>query len=243
MPALSPDGHKIAFTVYRAYRQSPGEDVHNIYLMNADGSYLRRLTTGVEPAFSPDSQRIVFSGWAYGSSIHIIDVDGTHLVDTGQAGTEPSFSPDGRKILFTCGPNHVEQVCTMEQDGSHLTVLTDKRYPSFEPRVSPDGRLIAFASRYREVGGVIWQWALIYVMNPDGSNVHLIEDPSSSGTDPSFTPDGRVVFAKRHVYVGPSNAPGRPQLTDMQVCLMNIDGTQEHCLTSGPGENGWRPFF
>ena len=86
------------------------------------------------------------------------------------------------------------------------------------------------------------QWALIYVMDADGSNVHLIEDPSSCGTDPSFTPDGRVLFAQRRVYAGPPNAPTKKQLLDMQICVMNVDGTQEHCLTRDPGENGWRPF-
>lgn len=237
MPALSPDGRTVAFTVYDQYR--------SIYLMNADGSNLHRLTTGVEPTFSPDGQRIVLAGWATGSTIHIVDVDGTHLVDTGQAGAEPTFSPDGRKILFTCAPHNVAQVCLMDQNGSHLATLTDPRYASFDPRFSPDGHVIVFASSGREVHGVIWPWTwvLIYMMNADGSNVHLIEDPSSSGQHPSFTPDGRVLFARRHVDQGPSSAPHQPEYLDMQICVMNADGAQEHCLTSGPWENGWRPFF
>ena len=245
MPALSPDGRMVVFTVYDRY---PTNQYPSIYLINVDGSNLHRLTTGFEPAFSPDGQRIVLAGWATGSTIHIIDVDGTDVVDTGQAGLDPSFSPDGRKILFTCriNPPGFDQVCIMDQDGSHLTSLTY----GFDPRFSPDGRLIAFASRGREVHGVIWPWtwALIYTMNADGSNVHLIEDailsyPTSSGRHPSFTPDGRILFVRWRVDEGPSSAPHQPEYVDMQICLMNAYGSQEHCLTRSPWENGWAPFF
>lgn len=50
--------------------------------MNADGSDLRRLTTegGVEPAWSPDGQRIAYVGSRQGGSaeIYVMHADGSN---------------------------------------------------------------------------------------------------------------------------------------------------------------------
>jgi Tol biopolymer transport system component/DNA-binding winged helix-turn-helix (wHTH) protein len=57
-PAISPDGKHIAFT-------SRGDGNSEIYVMNADGTNLSRLTRNladdVSPRFSPDGNRIIFS--------------------------------------------------------------------------------------------------------------------------------------------------------------------------------------
>lgn len=54
-PAWSPDGQQIAFSSQRNHRGG-------IFLMNADGSKVRKLTTRGEerPSWSPDGQRIAF---------------------------------------------------------------------------------------------------------------------------------------------------------------------------------------
>ena len=54
-PAWSPDGRQIAFSSHRNHRGG-------IFLMNADGSDVKRLTDGGEesPSWSPDGQRIAF---------------------------------------------------------------------------------------------------------------------------------------------------------------------------------------
>ena len=71
--AWSPDGERIAFTRSQVHVETSGygKDIRrvvgsDIYLMNADGSGLRRLTMtdGYErgPDWSPDGQRISFNG-------------------------------------------------------------------------------------------------------------------------------------------------------------------------------------
>jgi len=78
-PVFSPDGKKIAFS-----SASPYSGVQ-IYVMNSDGSDLKKLTTegGTSPCWSPDGTKIPFvrRNWEYSSKqgqIWIMDADGNN---------------------------------------------------------------------------------------------------------------------------------------------------------------------
>jgi hypothetical protein len=92
-PALSPDGQQVAFMERR------GDD-WDIYLINADGSDLRRLTTDPAlnglPAWSPDGQAIAFVSDRQGVwSIWVMSPDGSNQKQLFTM----EGSPDG-KVLF-----------------------------------------------------------------------------------------------------------------------------------------------
>lgn len=80
-----------------------------IYAINPDGSNLRLLTTGIDPALSPDGQQVAFTRWdnpghgAFGS-LWVINVDGTGerpiLGDVRQP-KSPVWSPDGTQIAIS----------------------------------------------------------------------------------------------------------------------------------------------
>jgi TolB protein len=56
LPSWAPDGSRIAF--------DEGKDAHDIYVMNADGSHVQRLTTDSKsswPSWSPDGTKIAFT--------------------------------------------------------------------------------------------------------------------------------------------------------------------------------------
>jgi Tol biopolymer transport system component len=84
--AWSPDGRQIAFTDYHVYN---GGDTSQIYVMNADGSNLTKLTNSYDasPAWSPDGRRIAF--WSKrpfnyneigaNTEIYVMDADGSNL--------------------------------------------------------------------------------------------------------------------------------------------------------------------
>jgi Tol biopolymer transport system component len=71
-----------------------------IYLANADGSLVTRLTQGIHPSWSPDGWRIAFAGPSYG--VYVINADGTGLRLIAQ-GIQPAWSPDGRRIAYMYG--------------------------------------------------------------------------------------------------------------------------------------------
>ena len=73
-----------------------------IYLMNADGSGLRPLTTGFEPALSPDGSQVAFTRWDEPRGLWLIDSDGGNerMVFGANRVRSPSWTSDGRLIVF-----------------------------------------------------------------------------------------------------------------------------------------------
>jgi dipeptidyl aminopeptidase/acylaminoacyl peptidase len=80
-----------------------------IYAINADGTNLRPLTTGLDPALSPDGTQVAFTRWQDGQdgafgAVWLIDLaDGNERVvlsDVRQP-KAPTWSADGAQLLIT----------------------------------------------------------------------------------------------------------------------------------------------
>lgn len=105
LPDFSPDGERI---VFRSTRDGNKE----IYLMNADGTGLRRLTeseaTNTMPSFSSAGDRVAFVSTRDGDyEIYILDLaeDGTpgpvrRITNSPGRDMHPKFSPDDKWLLF-----------------------------------------------------------------------------------------------------------------------------------------------
>ncbi len=74
----------------------------DIYIMNSNGSDLRRLTTGLDPAFSPDGRQVAFTRWEEPRGLWLINSDGSgeRLVLGANRARSPSWSADGGSIVF-----------------------------------------------------------------------------------------------------------------------------------------------
>jgi Tol biopolymer transport system component len=105
-PYFSPDGRQIVF-------RSGRDGNHEIYLMNADGSNVRRLTnnaaTDTMPAFSPDGKQVAFtSNRDEDYEIYTLDI-GTEgkpgelrrVTHSPGFDTHPVYSPDGKWLVFS----------------------------------------------------------------------------------------------------------------------------------------------
>jgi Tol biopolymer transport system component len=80
-----------------------------IYAVNADGSNLRGLTTGIDPALSPDGQWVAFTRWETNQNgalgnLSIINIDGSNervIMNNVLQPKAPVWSPDGSQITIT----------------------------------------------------------------------------------------------------------------------------------------------
>jgi Tol biopolymer transport system component len=94
-----------------------------IWVMNADGSNKRKVTSldsgSFAPFFTPDGKRIIFSTNYYATDprkrnfdLALINIDGTGLERVTYNPTFdgfPMFSPDGKKIVFASNRNNAKE--------------------------------------------------------------------------------------------------------------------------------------
>jgi TolB protein len=139
---FSPDGSRIAFV-------SDRDGNVELYVMNADGSDLRRLTDtpAVEgsPSWTADGKQIVYASNATGNfQIWIINADGTdpkQLTQEPGSNFQPAVSPDGRTIAFTSDRDGNYDIYLMSIDGSNQRNFTRSQVVETTPVWFPDGGL------------------------------------------------------------------------------------------------------
>jgi Tol biopolymer transport system component len=204
-PAWSPDGMKIAFVSDRAdphAHQRGHAPIWDLYVMNADGSGITRVTTcgndcggnGVlAPAWSPDGTHLAFamtkrrgpSDMYFQTDLYVVNADGSGLVqltDTPDQQGDPAWSPDGSEIAFSRYVDGQLDVFSVKADGTEEARLTTDPADDSGPAWSPDGRQIVFSSHrnWDEVHDRLFEGdpgnAELYVMNADGSGQTRLTD-------------------------------------------------------------------
>ena len=171
----------------------------DIYLVNADGTGLSRLTSGSapfneHPSWSPDGGKIVYHSGAGELStftIWVMNADGSNnrrLAKGSVNGIFPSWSPDGRHIAFSRwsqkSSDELLTIAIMNADGSQLRNLTggqgDDRFASW----ASNGRVLFLrggdvyavdvgggrAVRVTKTGGID-----DYALSPDGKSI-VVDD-------------------------------------------------------------------
>jgi TolB protein len=123
----------------------------DLYVCNADGTDLRRLTKSPQdessPCWSPDGQWICFASKEHErrSLSKISRSGGTpQRIATNGVGnpTEPDWSPDGKWIAFTSQARDFA-ICVVPATGGDATVLVAGEDPSW----APNSRTLVFARR------------------------------------------------------------------------------------------------
>ena len=249
LPRWSPNGTKILF---QSDRDHPDTGYMDIYVMNADGSGVIRLTTDANDnsmaAWSAEGTKIVFQSMRNGTNyqVYVMNADGSNqanLSNNSSSEGTPSFSPDGSKVVFASDRDHagLNSIYVMNADGSNQHALTSPatNTEDTQPAWSPDGTKIAFVSTrdsttetWQETdddGNVINRSRLhtnkeVYVMNADGSGqTRLTNDPANDDS-PSWSSLGlNIMFRSDRDRDCCDPTP--------QIWMMNVDGSSQTNLS------------
>ncbi len=250
LATFSPDGSRIAFTS----RRKGNED---IFVMNADGTNLRQLTSnplallspGIDnfsdyaPAWSPDGKQIAFTTARNNTkitsvdwNIYIMNADGSNphpwyasqSTSATPVALEPAWSHDGKWIAFVSPGVHGNIYVYPAEPGSAGSQVTNFSGAIVaSPSWSPDGKRIVFAKT--DYGTDVSQ---ICVVGADGSGLTQLTTLDAQSAEPAWSPDGqKIVFQ--------SNPRG-----STNIFVINSDGTGLTPLTHYEGDNtspNWSP--
>ena len=212
-PAWSPDGTQIAFASAR-------EGSFDIYVVKADGSDTRRLTSSNDhdrgPSWSPDGRRIAFSRSSDGGKVWVMNADGTgsrRLTDELAEEGEPAWSPDGRWIAYShrATGTDIREIRVARPDGSGQRNVTSLLAKSYAPDWAPDSQRLAFSA---DSEGARYD---IYTIGLDGQRLRRLVPSAEDAFEPAWSPDGSgIAFSRDGAIVVATLAGDERQLTDPQ---------------------------
>jgi Tol biopolymer transport system component len=246
-PTWSADGASLAYV-----------NGFSIFTANADGSNGAAIpqADGESPSWSPDGSKIAFESTtcflvACARDLHTINRDGTEkspsIVGTFNQTLDPTWSPNGETIAHVNGGTVCDesgaycnaQIYTIHPDGSGVSRITDDVYYDFDPSWSPDGSRIAFASARDG-------YSDIYTINTDGTGLTRLTDDPGVDRWPTWSPDGRkIAFISSRDDLGDPGYCGGDPRCNLEIYVMNADGTQETRLTNSSTPEvtpDWQPL-
>ncbi|MHC4405104.1 MAG: HEAT repeat domain-containing protein, partial [Planctomycetota bacterium] len=146
------------------------------------------------------------------------------------------LSWDGRLAVFSRRGQHDPwwHVWRIQVDGGGLEQLTFGPYHDVGPADLPDGRIVFASSRSGirdEYHG--YPCTALYLMNPDGSDVHPIATNIGRDNEPSILHDGRIVFSRLEVFYSRNK-------TELTLHAMHPDGSQDVVLYGPERRQYWR---
>lgn len=224
-PAWSPDGTKLAYSLFTKHR----DNTKNIDLYEFDftTATIRLLSNrkGINSGaaydpVAPTGEKIALT-MSFRGNPEIFTLEPatntvTKITSSFGFDVDPAWSPDGKQLAFVSSRTGVPMVFKMNADGSGVQRLTYAGRYNATPSWSAQNNKIAFA-------GWIDKRFDIFIMNPDGTNIERLTKSQGDNEDPNISPDGNfIVFSSDRV--GSKN-----------IYVMNIDGTFVKRLTYGLG--------
>ncbi len=205
-----------------------------IYIMNADGSDIKRLTNNnamdYSPSWSPDGKQIVFNSNRNGNmDIFVMDRNGENVrcltEDNPTNDIFPDWSPVSETIVFASERNDRLVLYTINVSGEELKEFYKADEDCYSASWSPDGEKLAFARRFNNDPEIC-------IINSDGSGFKRLTFQEDQDVCPSWSPDGKQI-----VYSNSNRGSGE------DISLMNSDGSDNKVIIRNYGGNDFVPTF
>jgi TolB protein len=222
MPAVSPDGSRIAFTSYA--KGTPRIMMVDSMTGRALPFYNQEASLNSNASFTPDGKQIYYASTAGGlAQIYTASIDGQgfrRVSHQDSIQVEPKINPKNPgMMLFVAGQSH-PQIYQMNSDGVGVERVTNGSGEATNPAWNSDGLHFAFSW----TSGIAAGNFNLFVMDIGSHQYVQLTHGEGRNENPSWAPDGRhLVFA--------SNRTGKSQ-----IYTMLADGTQVKPLTA-QGDN------
>ncbi|HEX8549955.1 MAG TPA: pre-peptidase C-terminal domain-containing protein [Abditibacteriaceae bacterium] len=189
---LPSDGPEPVLTAIGRIVYSAGGD---LWIMNANGTGKRRLTSGTgndtQPALSYQGDKVVFVSDRDGNKeLYMMSSEGgtpTRLTTNQVEDADPSFRQDGSRILYTSSSGNRTINVLLLSDRS-ISVLSPTTVNSYSPSYSLTGSQIVFAST--RTGDTSSE---IYRMSGSGGVATRLTNDAFNDTQPAFSRDARLI--------------------------------------------------
>lgn len=171
----------------------------NLYMCDADGRNLVRITNQdapcLAPNWSPDGARLLYTSFHGGyPDAYLIDLaSGRRMPVSRQSGLNMAgdVAPDGRRIAMTLSKDGNPEIYVLLQGVGRLTRITETpRAAEASPSWSPDGSRLVFVS---DRSGR----PQLYVASADGGEAKRITFRGEENVAPDWGPDGRIAYCSR----------------------------------------------
>src|SRR5216684_680571 len=219
-PQISPDGKKIVY-VRRFADPMTDKRYANLWIINADGSDHRPLTTGnrsdSSPRWSPDGTRITYLSDADGKQqiyVRWMDSGQTARITNLEDGPDAiAWSPDGKMLSFSS---------LVLGKGPHIADLPAA--PSGAKWAEPATAYDRLVYRFNGTGYLKPGFMQVFVVSAEGGALRALTNRKGPDNAPSVSPSGKFIS-----YTGFDDRYQGHQTT--KLYLMNRDGTGSRSLS------------